>query len=283
MRAKHFLTSWKWRIGALATAGTLAVAGTMIPQPAQANPGLVWYGGTIVVDGVHWLVLTGVPAGTVPNPGTAAFFEWYALGPAGGKASAGAGVGTIVATATGIAIVALAGTVLIDWAYNGEPIWEVIDAETLGDDDFWDIYFSGETDVEPVATRVTVMCGLSPEDRWRSCRSVYSSYAVDESIWGDTLCSDLWEDESVGADDPQMQMCNGLVSQCIDNTRAACDAMENDGGGGQPVGDPPDDGGGEDEGGGMPDPGWGGGFDESGGDADGFGDSGGYADGGTTG
>ncbi|MEX1364037.1 MAG: hypothetical protein AB1Z98_12990 [Nannocystaceae bacterium] len=269
MSIRSIYNNWKVRLGGALTAGALSMSLVCAPAPAQAFDPIVWWGTIVVIDGVETLVMIGLPAGISPTSAAAAttttFFEFIPLGPAaggGGAAAGGITAGTIAVEAGVIIIAAVGITLAIDWAINEEPLWEVLDADTITDDDFWDIYFTGTTDIEPIPGASTVACWLDPIERWQACRTVFQDYAVEESFFGDTLCSDIWGDPSRGADDPQMQQCNDLVGDCLDSTAAICDAPP----------EPPEPPGGDE--GGSPDPGGSTGeYDDSmGGTTGGYGD-----------
>ncbi len=68
----EIFSAWKTKLGAFATATTLALAVGAAPAPAHAtDPGLVSWGTMVVIDGMETLVFIGLPAGVSPTSAAA--------------------------------------------------------------------------------------------------------------------------------------------------------------------------------------------------------------------
>ncbi|MCH9684477.1 MAG: hypothetical protein K0V04_23785 [Deltaproteobacteria bacterium] len=230
------LSRWKSRVAGLCTAGVLTLSMLCAPQPAQASASVVWWGSTLVIDGMDYLLLIGLPSGVSPSAaggGATVLLEWIPLGPAAGAGAGattgggiGVGAGSVVVVGGAIVIAAVGLTLGIDTLINDEPLWEELDSDTLGDDDFWEILTGGNPDYEPVDGGATVSCSLDALERWQACRGVFGNYAVDESLFGDTLCADVWSDSDLDADDPSLDICSDMVAECVILTTDNCNGHE---------------------------------------------------------
>ncbi|MBK8257831.1 MAG: hypothetical protein IPK82_34835 [Polyangiaceae bacterium] len=212
-------------------------AGSNAAAPSQAHavePTVVWWAYTVVIDGVEYLAFIGLAPGVNPNTIAAAELMSMnmaidtapiALGPVAGPPAGAAGGGALATGGiiVGAVLVAVASTIAIDYAMNGNFFWEPVN-----DAGGWGVVLG--TAPNPAAAPnpgwVTVNCNPAAGDLTTQCQAAlanvitgyYSwfggSYWTCGEMWASSGSSDLWNQE--------MANCNAQVQGCIAQTQQVC-------------------------------------------------------------